>query len=61
MSEQENGPENDVEPKDVGNRVMLTVAWLAVAAVVVLVIALGFLVLRAMGIFWECSSRVRGR
>jgi hypothetical protein len=29
---------------------MLTVAWLAVAAVVILVIALGFLVLRAMGI-----------
>jgi len=50
MTEQENSPENDVEPKDVGNRVMLTVAWLAVAAVVILVIALGFLVLRAMGI-----------
>jgi len=51
MTGQESGPENEVEPKDVGNRVMLTVAWLAVAAVVILVIALGFLVLRAMGIF----------
>ena len=30
---------------------MRMVAWFAIAAVVVLVIALGFLVLRAMGIF----------
>lgn len=51
MTEQETDPENDVEPQDVGNQLMLTVAWFAVAAVVVLVIALGFLVLRAMGIF----------
>jgi hypothetical protein len=50
MTGQGNSPENAVEPKGVGNRVMLTVAWLAVAAVVILVIALGFLVLRAMGI-----------
>jgi len=51
MTEHENGPETEVEAKDVGNRLMLMVAWFAVAAVVILVIALGFLVLRAMGIF----------
>ena len=51
MTEQENGPETELEPKEVGNQVMRMVAWFAVAAVVILVIALGFLVLRAMGIF----------
>ena len=51
MTEQENGPETELEPKEVGNQLMRMVAWLAVAAVVILVIALGFLVLRAMGIF----------
>ena len=51
MTEQENGPETELEPKEVGNQVMRMVAWFAVAAVAILVIALGFLVLRAMGIF----------
>ena len=51
MTEQENGPETEIEPKDIGNRLGLMMAWFAVAAVVILVIALGFLVLRAMGIF----------
>ena len=51
MTEQENGPEAQTEAKEVGNRLMQTVAWLAVAAVVVLVIALCALVLYAMGIF----------
>jgi hypothetical protein len=51
MSEQENGPETELEPKEVGNEVMRMVAWFAVAAVVILVIVLGFFVLRAMGIF----------
>jgi len=51
MTEQENGPETELEPKEVGNQLMRMVAWFAVAAVAILVIALGFLVLRAMGIF----------
>ena len=51
MSEQENGPEIELEPKEVGNQLMRMVAWFAVAAVVVLVIVLIFFVLRAMGIF----------
>jgi hypothetical protein len=51
VTEQENGPETELEPKEVGNEVMRMVAWFAVAAVVILVIVLGFFVLRAMGIF----------
>ena len=51
MSEQENGPETELEPKEVGNQVMRMVAWFAVAAVVILVVVLIFFVLRAMGIF----------
>ena len=51
MSERENGPESELEPKEVGNQVMRMVAWFAVAAVAVLVIVLIFFVLRAMGIF----------
>jgi hypothetical protein len=51
MTEQGNGPETELEPKEVGNEVMRMVAWFAVAAVVILVIVLGFFVLRAMGIF----------
>ncbi len=51
MTEQENGPEAQTEAKEVGNRLMQTVAWFAVAAVVILVVVLGFYVLRAMGIF----------
>jgi ATP/ADP translocase len=51
MSEQENGPEAGGDPKQVGNQVMRTVAWFAVAAVVVLVIVLCILVLYAIGIF----------
>ena len=50
MNEQENGPEAGGDPKEVGNRLMRTVAWFAVAAVVGLVIALCVLVLYAMGI-----------
>jgi hypothetical protein len=50
MNEQEKGPETELEPKEVGNEVMRMVAWFAVA-VVILVIVLGFFVLRAMGIF----------
>ena len=51
MSEQENGPETEIEPKDIGKRLGLMIAWFAVAAVVILVIVLGFYALRAMGIF----------
>ena len=51
MSEQENGPETELEPKEVGNQVMRMVAWFAVAAVIILVVVLVFFVLRAMGIF----------
>lgn len=51
MTEHENGPETELEPKEVGNQLMRMVAWFAVAAVVILVIVLGFFVLRAMGIF----------
>lgn len=51
MNEQESNPETQAEPKEVGNQMMRTVAWFAVAAVVVLVIALCVLVLYAMGIF----------
>jgi hypothetical protein len=51
MNAQEKGTESELEPKEVGNEVMRMVAWFAVAAVVILVIALGFFVLRAMGIF----------
>lgn len=50
MTEQENGPETQTDPKEVGNQLMRTVAWLAVAAVVALVIALCILVLFAMDI-----------
>jgi hypothetical protein len=51
MSERENGPETGGDPKEVGNQMMRTLAWVAVAAVVALVIALCVLVLYAMGIF----------
>ena len=51
MSEQENGTGTELEPREVGNQLMRMVAWFAVAAVVILVIVLGFFVLRAMGIF----------
>ena len=51
MTQQGNDQETPVEPKEVGNQLMRMVAWFAIAAVVILVIALGFLVLRAMGIF----------
>lgn len=51
MTEQENRPEAQTEAKEVGSRLMRTVAWLAVAAVVALVIVLCILVLYAMGIF----------
>ena len=51
MNEGENGPETGGDPKEVGNQMMRTVAWLAVFAVVALVIVLCVLVLYAMGIF----------
>jgi len=51
VTEQENGLEAQTEAKEAGNRLMQMVAWLAVAAVVVLVIALCVLVLYIMGIF----------
>jgi Na+/H+-dicarboxylate symporter len=51
MNEQENGLATGGDPKEVGNQMMRTVAWFAVAAVVALVIALCALVLYAMGIF----------
>jgi hypothetical protein len=51
MTEQGNGPETELEPKEVGNQMMRLVAWFAVAAVIALVIALCVLVLYAMGIF----------
>jgi hypothetical protein len=50
MTEQENGPETHTDPKEVGNQLMRTVAWLAVAAVGALVVALCILVLYVMGI-----------
>jgi hypothetical protein len=51
VSEQQNGPDAGGDPKEVGNQLMRTVAWFAVAAVMVLVIALCVLVLYVMGIF----------
>ena len=51
MSEQETGPEAGGDPKEVGNQMMRTVAWFAVAAVVALVIALCLLVLYLAGVF----------
>jgi hypothetical protein len=51
VNEEENGPETQTEPKEVGNQLMRTVAWFAVAAVVVLVIALCVLVLSVTGVF----------
>jgi hypothetical protein len=51
VTEQDTSPEPGTEPEDVGNRLMQTVAWFAIAAVAVLVIALCALVLYAMGIF----------
>ena len=48
MNEQENSPEAGGDPKEVGNQMMRTVAWFAVAAVVALVIALCALALVAM-------------
>lgn len=51
MSEQEDGPEAGGNPKEVGIQLMRAVAWLAEAAVVVLVIALCTLALYAMGLF----------
>ena len=50
MSERESGPEARGDHKEVGNQMMRTVAWFAVAAVVVLVIALCVVVLYAMDI-----------
>ena len=50
MTEQENGPESELEPKEVGNQIMRLVAWFAVAAVVALVVTLCVLVLYATGI-----------
>jgi hypothetical protein len=54
MSEEENGPETQeapVEPKDVGNQLMRTVAYLAIAAVGAVLVALCVLILYLMGIF----------
>ena len=42
MSEQENSPETEIEPKDIANRLELLIAWFAVAAVVILVIGWAF-------------------
>jgi hypothetical protein len=50
MTEQGSGPETHTDPKEVGDRLLRTVAWLAVAAVAALVIALCILVLYVMGI-----------
>ena len=56
MTEQESGMENSdaidtpVEPRDVGNRLMRTVAWLAVAAVGAVLVALVVLLLYLFGI-----------
>lgn len=51
MRKRENGPKTGGDPKEVGNQMMRAVAWFAVAAVVVLVIALCALALYAMGVF----------
>ena len=51
MNEQESRPETQTEPSDVGNQLMRTVAWIAIAAVVALVAALCLLVLYLMGVF----------
>ena len=44
-------PQEELEPKEVGNQMLRLVAYFAIAAVVVLVIVLCLLVLYAMGIF----------
>jgi hypothetical protein len=56
MTEQESGMESSdavdtpLEPRDVGNRLMRTVAWLAVAAVGAVLVALVILLLYLFGI-----------
>ena len=50
MNEEGNGLEAGGDPKEVGNQLMRTVAWFAVAAVAVLVVVLCLLALYAMGI-----------
>jgi hypothetical protein len=51
MTEQEDGQETPLEPREVGNQLMRTVAWLAVAAVVALVVGLCLLILYLIGAF----------
>jgi hypothetical protein len=57
MSEEEKGLETQdpqeapVEPADVGNQLMRTVAYLAIAAVGAVLVALCVLILYLMGIF----------
>jgi hypothetical protein len=50
MTEEANGSEEQTEPREVGNQLMRIVAWIAVAAVVALVVGLCLLVLSLMGV-----------
>ena len=50
MTEHDNGPEEQTEPKEVGNQLMRMVAWFAVAAVGALVVGLCLLVLSLTGV-----------
>lgn len=51
MTQQGNDQETPVEPKEVGNQLMRTVAWLAVAGVAAMLVALCVLVLYLIGVF----------
>ena len=44
-------PQEEIEPKEVGNQIMRLVAYFAIAAVVGLLVALCLLVLFLMGVF----------
>jgi hypothetical protein len=45
MTKQENSPESELEPKEVGNQLVRLVAWFAVAAVAALLVTMCVLVI----------------
>lgn len=53
MNDLDNGqePQEETDPKEVGNQMMRLVAYFAIAAVAALVVVLCLLVLYAMGVF----------
>jgi hypothetical protein len=53
MNDLDNGqePQEELQPKEVGNQMMRLVAYFAIAAVVALLVALCLLVLFLMGVF----------